>query len=91
MKLDSIIERAANYPFQQVLDETIIVNPKSRLMHSLNEVGGFIWQKLSNPIKVDELIDSVISEYEIDKSQAQKDVTDFLEDLEKQKLIAVVK
>ena len=89
MNMNCVIERNSNYPFQKVVDETIIVNPKSRLMHSLNEVGGFIWQKLSSPVKLSELIDSITSEYNADATQVQKDVIDFLVELEKQRLIVV--
>lgn len=86
---DDVIERVGGVPFQRVEDETIIVEPKPRLMHSLNEVASCVWESLAVKHSINELVDIITSDYEIDKDDALKDVTTFLDEMAQRGLIKV--
>lgn len=47
----------------------------------LNDTGRFIWDKLAQGAELDELVEAILSEYEIDKETAEADVKVFVETL----------
>ncbi len=50
-------------------------------MMTLNDTGVFMWNILKNGATKAELVDAVISEYDIDKETASADIDAFLEKL----------
>ena len=53
----------------------------------LNEVGAFLWDKLSQAENADALLDAVLAEYEVDENTAKADVAAFLERLRQMEII----
>ena len=47
----------------------------------LNPTGKFIWEKLSSDIERDELVASLVAEYDIDEATASSDADKFVETL----------
>lgn len=47
----------------------------------LNEVGAFLWDKLSQPITEEALLDYVLAEFDVDKEVASADLSEFLSTL----------
>ena len=50
---------------------------------SLNEIGNFIFNALKDESTKDDVIDKILSEYEIDRQTAETDLEDFLDQLRK--------
>ena len=68
---------------RQIADTYIVVAigeeaKKANVMITLNETGGFLWQKLSEGATEDELVSAILSEYEIDEATAKADVSAFI-------------
>jgi uncharacterized protein YaaN involved in tellurite resistance len=89
IQLGNTIKRNKTYPFQRVIDETVIVEPSARLMHYLDEVGSDIWEFLAESHTVEEVINRITEEYEVDNTTLQRDVMHFLQEMLKRKLIIV--
>ncbi|MBI4834756.1 MAG: PqqD family protein [Planctomycetes bacterium] len=85
--LNDTVKRVSNLPFQKIVDETIIVDPHNRLMHSFNEVGSFIWEKLSEAVTINELLEEIDAEYDTADADVKEDVIGFLEELHRQNLV----
>ena len=51
-------------------------------MIKLNEIGAFLWEKLSEEIEEEKLVEAVTEAYDIDSATARKDIS-FTETLEK--------
>ncbi|MFC1948178.1 PqqD family protein [Chloroflexota bacterium] len=51
-------------------------------IYSVNEVGTLIWKLLDEMDTVDDIISSLVEEYNIDRIQAERDLKDFLTQLE---------
>lgn len=49
-----------------------------KVMVTLNETGAFLWNKLTESKTEDELVECMISEYDIDKETALNDIKEFL-------------
>ena len=56
-------------------------------MMSLNETGAFIFSKMLDGTTKDQLIEDLISEYEVEREIAQKDVDDFIKKVEGEGLL----
>jgi hypothetical protein len=48
---------------------------------TLNETGAFIWDQIDGKKSVEEIIDSLVNEFEIDKSSATEDALKFIDQL----------
>ena len=50
---------------------------------ALNEIGNFIFNVLKDECTKDDVIDKILSEYDIDRKTAENDLEDFLNQLRK--------
>jgi hypothetical protein len=69
-----------------VAGETLIVPVRGKVgdlasIYSFNPTGSLIWRLLDSPRSLSDLIAAVEREYEVGREQAQKDVTQFLNDM----------
>lgn len=76
-------EIAGNYVVIAVLQDVVNMNG----LTTVNEVGALLWKKLENGATEQELVDAVLSEYEIDDATARNDIQDFLKELEKHNIL----
>jgi hypothetical protein len=77
---------------RDVAGETIIVPIKGRVgdldsIFTLNKLGSFIWNQLEVGPTIRQLVDSVAREYDVEASEAKRDVAEFLDSLEAAGLI----
>ncbi len=76
----------------EIMNEWVLVpNVSSRIqidgLLTLSESGVFLWKQLSNEKSKDELVSSILEEYEVDRNTAELDVKKFIEDLDSKGLI----
>jgi PqqD family protein of HPr-rel-A system len=83
--------RDVELPFQRLDDETIVVNPRSRQVHLLNETAGRIWELLSAPLSLDELTATLADEYDANPGELRAEITDCLAGLSDNKLIVAAR
>lgn len=57
--------RDAELPFQKLDEETIVVDPRRREVHLLNETAARIWELLASPRSLDELTATLGDEYDV--------------------------
>ena len=75
------VPRVRRGAMPRIIDgETWIVVLDRRKKHRLNEVGMLIWQ-LCDGRNVNAIVDSVVDEYEVDRSTAMRDAKKFLSEL----------
>ena len=48
---------------------------------TLNEVGAFLWEKLSADTTQEELVRALLDEYDVDEATAREDIQEFLDTL----------
>ncbi|HKI26222.1 MAG TPA: PqqD family protein [Candidatus Sulfotelmatobacter sp.] len=77
-----------------VAGETLIVPVRSRVgdlasIYSFNGTGSLIWKLLECPRTVTQLAAAVAGEYEVDPAQAERDVTQFVEEMKAVGLVEV--
>ncbi len=71
---------------RSIAGETVLV-PVGRTVYEanglfiLNELGDFLWDRLPEAENEDQLLASILEEYEIDEATARQDLRAFLENL----------
>ena len=62
----------------QLGEEIIILDMKSGDYIGLNKVGSAVWKLIDEPTTLDEIIQSLLTSYDIDEEQCRSEVTTFL-------------
>jgi PqqD family protein of HPr-rel-A system len=57
-------QRDPGLPYQKLDEETIVVDPRSREVHLLNETAARVWELLASPRSLDELAATLGEEYD---------------------------
>ena len=61
--------------------EAVIVIPQKGVVTVLNETGSGIWQLLDGENTVEDIINTISSEFNVSREEARKDTLDFIEEL----------
>jgi hypothetical protein len=80
------LTRNTDVAWREIADEIIIV-PISRRrtdldsVYVLNDVGARIWQLLNGERDLDDIVAVLADEYEVDRAEAEADLTEYLTEL----------
>jgi hypothetical protein len=69
--------------------ETVVLNLKSGKYYGFDSVGSRIWELLQEPKSLDDLLTSIMKEFEVERHQCEQDILGFLRELLAQELIEV--
>ncbi|MGH9651755.1 MAG: PqqD family protein [Terriglobales bacterium] len=70
-------------------EEAVILHLKDGTYYGLNAVGATVWNLIQQPRTVAELRDSVLRQYEVERSQCEQDLTRLLQELTEAGLIDI--
>jgi len=90
--LDTCFTKEKDLVTRDVAGEEIIVPIKGHVgdlegVFTLNEVGAIIWRLIDGKTTISQLTQALRDEYDVEASEAEKDVVDFLRSLEDAGLI----
>jgi len=85
--LDKVYKKSDSIVFRKIADEFILVPIRQNVgdlesISTLNEVAARIWELIDGNMKVSEIKDKIIEEFEVTPQQAEKDLIDYLQQLE---------
>ena len=69
--------------------EVAMLDMKDGVYYGLDPVGATIWNAIQKPATVQEVLDTLLEEYEVEEDEAYTDLLELLEELLEKKLIAV--
>ena len=70
-------------------EESAILNLKNSMYYGMNPVGTRIWTLLKEPRSVEQLRDTLLSEYQVDAALCERDLLDLLGKMKSEGLIEV--
>ncbi len=85
----TIVSAASGSIHVDVAEEIVILDQKSGNYFGLEGVGPRIWSLIQNPISVDELIKTILAEYEVDVERCENDIMALLEELVSEGLVEI--
>ena len=75
-------------PTQEIEGQAVIVFPKRRELHELDEVGTLVWNRLEKSCSVRDLSRAVCDEFDVTPARVEKDLRIFLAELEDKGLVS---
>ncbi len=80
------------FMLREIADIWVVVPLGQRVVEfngimTLSETGAFIWRLLEGGAEVDNIIDSIMHEYEIDRATAKEDIEEFIGHISEKGLI----
>ena len=94
MLRDEVLVRSESVVARVVAGETLVVPVRAKVgdlasIYSFNGTGTLIWKLLASPKSVAELAAAVAQEYEVELTQAENDVTSFVNEMKAVGLVEV--
>ena len=86
MNLSTTYRRSEDVVAREIAGEMLLIPVKGdavtdQRVFSLNSVGRMLWACLEQPKTLNELVSSVVEQFDVESGQAQDDVDDFLNQL----------
>ena len=93
--LNRIYKKSDAIVFRKIADEYILVPIRKNVgdlesIYTLNETGARIWELVDGKTKISEIMERLIEEFEVTPEEAEKDLIEHLQQLEKMDGIKVV-
>ena len=91
---DEVLVRSKSVVARMVAGETLIVPIRAKVgdlasIYSFNGTGSLIWKLLESPKTVSQLATAVAQAYEVEPAQAERDVTNFVNEVKSVGLVEV--
>jgi hypothetical protein len=71
--------------------ETVLLDLRSQHYFGLDEVGTRIWQLLAERGGTGAVVEAMVEEFDVERPEVERDVVDFLAQLEAAELVSVVR
>jgi hypothetical protein len=83
---DKIFRKNEQIVSRNIAGELFLVPIRGKLadmqqIFTLNPVGEYIWQELDNQKRLKDICNGVISNFKVEKEQAESDISDFIHEL----------
>ena len=72
-----------------LVDEAALLNLKTGIYYGLDPVGARIWKLIQTPRQLNEILETLLNEYEVEKTRCQNDLIELLEQLSEKELITI--
>lgn len=89
INLDTVINKNLEIDDTDLDGEKVMMNLDKGEYFMMNEVGSRIWEIISEPINVKEIISTLRNEYEVDEETCKDTVIEFLGRLDNADLISI--
>lgn len=89
MDLNCVVKQADDPISADVDGELVMMSIEKGCYFGLEGIGSRIWHLIELPIRVSDLCEKLLSEYDVDKAVCEADVIEFLGELAEQNLIDV--
>jgi hypothetical protein len=88
MDLKIVLSRNPNAAYRLYDGQATIVLPEHAQVTVLNEVGSLVWDRIDGRRTLDEILESVLQEYDINRDQAERDIAAFVAALREHHMVS---
>lgn len=86
---DIVISQIEEIVASDIDGETVMMSIENGKYYGLDDIGSRIWELIEKPIKVSDLIDTLLERFDVDRETCEKDVLKFLNELDEDRILAV--
>ena len=87
---ETVISQIEEIVASDIDGETVMMSVENGKYYGLDDIGSRIWELIERPVKVSDLVNTLLERFDVDRETCEKDVLEFLNGLNEDK-IAVVK
>ncbi|MRH42714.1 lasso peptide biosynthesis PqqD family chaperone [Aquibacillus halophilus] len=87
VSLNQIVKQGEGNIVSNMDGEKVMLSIHKGKYYNLGEMGGEIWEQIKDPTSVKELIESLLSQYDVEESECRDQVISFLGMLANEELI----
>ncbi|MEJ7712190.1 MAG: PqqD family peptide modification chaperone [Pyrinomonadaceae bacterium] len=85
--LDRIVVANKHLLSSEVRGEAVILNIPSGTYYGLDVIGSRIWQLIQEPASLKFVLEILLDEYEVERSDCESDLVEYIENLSKKGLV----
>jgi len=89
IKSDSVLKPSENVTWRDVNNEIVVLKLSTGEYFTFNSLGHELWLAIADGRSIKEIIEQIISEFEVEQEQAEKDVKNFISGLLANDLLSV--
>ncbi len=89
LSLNSTVSIAQDVVSCDLVEEAAILNLKDGVYYGLNPVGARIWNLIQKPMKVNDILEVLVDEYDVEKDVCQSDLMELLKQLLDKELVKI--
>lgn len=89
LNIHSVVVAAPQQVSSDLAGETVILNLHDSSYYGLDEVGTRIWALIQTPIRVADIRDALLDEYDVEAAQCEADLLDLLREMAKRRLMII--
>ncbi|MGL5713631.1 MAG: lasso peptide biosynthesis PqqD family chaperone [Paraclostridium sp.] len=89
VELNSIVSYRGDLDTTDLDGDKVMMDLEKGQYFALNSVASRIWEELEKPVKVSDIVDTLIQEYEVEKTECEKSVLEFIQGLQNAELICM--
>ena len=89
LSMSSIVSAAREQVSSELAGEVVILNLNAGVYHGLDATGARIWQLIQTPMKVSDIRDAILGEYDVEADRCGRDLLELLEKLASNGLLEV--
>jgi len=89
LNLQSIIKRNPGLVSSEIDSERIMMNIETGEYFGLDSVGSRIWELIENPVRLNNLIEILIDEFDVTQEQCETDTLEFIKQLLDKELVII--
>lgn len=82
IRLESIIERGTDHVEAQMGGQTVMMDIAQGKYFALETTAQRIWELMAEPVRVGDIVDALVEEYDIDRAGCESEVMGFLRELD---------
>jgi hypothetical protein len=93
--LDKIYKKSDSVVSRKIANEFILIPIRQNVadlesIYTLNEVGARIWELMDGKMTMREIKEKIVEEFEVTAREAEKDIAEYLQQLEKIKAVVEI-
>lgn len=87
LTLDTYVQRNDAIIAADMGGELGMLNEENGMYYALGSTGSRVWNLIEGKIRIETIVDKLVSEYDVDKETCAKDVIEFIQKMVSSKLI----
>lgn len=87
MQMTTVVRRHPSLLASQVNDDVVLFSAERGMYYGTQAVGGRIWSLIQDETSVSDICDRVLAEFSVERENCERDVLQFLEQLETEGLV----